>query len=111
MSEATAVSATLYSEYQKRVLAILPYLTAPLSVLGSSAIIYVLIKEGMLRKRASNPSFGRLMLGLSTMDIVFSFTILIFGSWAVPEGSPYAYNPRGSTTTCNIAGFFMSFTI
>jgi hypothetical protein len=75
----------LYNKTQKRVLGIIPYLSAPFSILGSASIIYVLIvdKEENLKK-----PFGRLMLSLSTMDLIYSLSLVFLGSWSVPKHVP-----------------------
>lgn len=93
----------LYNETQKRVLVIIPYLSAPFSILGSASIIYGLIvdKEENLKK-----PFGRLVHSLSTMDFIYSLSLVVLGSWSVHKGSQLAYGAAGTVTTCDIAGFF-----
>jgi hypothetical protein len=44
------------------------------------------------------------MVGLSTMDILSSFSIWFIGSWAVPEETSWPW-AAGNVTTCDIAGF------
>lgn len=83
MSNSNASS--LYNKTQKSVLGIIPYLSATFSILGSASIIYVLIvdKEENLKK-----PFGRLMLSLSTMDLIYSLSLVFLGSWSVPKHVP-----------------------
>lgn len=93
----------LYSEDQMRILQLIPYFSGTMSVLGSVAVIHVLRVDPKEQKPSP---FRRLMFALSINDIIFSAGHVIFGSWAVPKGSPYALHPRGNITTCNISGFF-----
>ena len=65
----------LYSRTQQIVLEILPYFTAPLSALGSAAILYVILTD----KHTKIETFQRLMLGMSLMDFVSSTGMTVLG--------------------------------
>jgi len=99
---------SLYSQTQLLVLAILPYVTAPLSLLGSITIVYVILST---RRQTEMGPYNRLMLGLCTMDILNALGLIIFGSWAVPKTSDLAYGASGNATTCTVSGFFPQFAV
>ncbi|CAB9496085.1 expressed unknown protein [Seminavis robusta] len=78
--------------------------SAGLSLIGSTGIITV-----ARRKLTShNPVYQRLMISLSTSDVMLSL-VLIAGRWMVPSstGDPLA---KGNTTTCTILGIFVLIT-
>ena len=66
----------LYSKRQQVVLAILPYISAPLSGVGSAVIIYVIVRG---KRNAKIQTYERLMLGMSTLDFISSFGLVAFG--------------------------------
>lgn len=94
---------SLYTETQQLVLGILPYFSAPFSMVGSGLIIYVILSE-----RKFSDVYQRLMLGLSCMDLLNSTAMVVFTPWAVPEGVSYVTGARGTFTTCEISGFFLN---
>ena len=92
----SAVSALSYR--QLRVLAILPSVTAPFSVI-SAALILV----GIQRRRLYKNVYGRLMSGVSVYIIV-SMSVWSFGPVPVVQeiNSEFAH---GTTQSCSAAGF------
>eukprot|EP00527_Entomoneis_sp_CCMP2396_P007607 CAMPEP_0198137414 /NCGR_PEP_ID=MMETSP1443-20131203/894_1 /TAXON_ID=186043 /ORGANISM="Entomoneis sp., Strain CCMP2396" /LENGTH=370 /DNA_ID=CAMNT_0043798819 /DNA_START=73 /DNA_END=1185 /DNA_ORIENTATION=- len=97
----------IYTERQQRILGILPVLLAPLSVAGSSLIIFAIHKE---RQTALKSVYHRLVLGVSCMDWLGSISLIVFGPWAVPKEAEYfVAGARGSFTTCEVSGFFLHF--
>jgi hypothetical protein len=88
-----------------RLLAILPLLTAPLSVAGSSLIIYTILAE---RRKKLEGVYHRLMLGMSTADFISSLSMIVLGPWAVAQdASEFSPGARGNVRTCDASGFFL----
>ena len=71
-----------------------------LSCAGSAYILQDVLRNPNKRTKSI---YHRIMLGLSTMDILSSFFFFIIGSWAMPEGSwIWAV---GNIFTCDIVAF------
>mmetsp|Transcript_8039 Transcript_8039/g.12208 ORF Transcript_8039/g.12208 Transcript_8039/m.12208 type:complete len:390 (+) Transcript_8039:205-1374(+) len=70
-----------FTDQQKRIIAILPRVTAALSILGSSFIIYQVLKNPKKREMV----YHRQMLILSCTDFIYS-AVWFVGSWP-PSGS------------------------
>ena len=70
-----------------------------LSCAGSVYIVQDILRNTDKRKNI----YHRLMLGLSTMDILSSIFLWIISSWAMPKGS-YLW-AAGNLTTCDVCGF------
>ena len=113
---ATNIIEPLYTENQMKVMAIVPYISSILSLVGSSVIIYVVLHDKQQRRQRQKV-FYRMLLGISIFDFITSLGFLLLGSWTVPRitteledeySSSYnvaAYNERwGTPTTCRIAG-------
>jgi disulfide bond formation protein DsbB len=98
---------TEYSQSQKRTLNALYYVTPPFSLLGSLTIAYVVVKGKLISNHNFKPTFVRLLLGFSLVDIVHSLGYLILGPWAVPKGTPWVYNASGTVATCDAKAFFL----
>eukprot|EP00977_Amphora_coffeiformis_P005659 scaffold1189_cov194-Amphora_coffeaeformis.AAC.16 len=87
------------------------YLTAPLSVMGSGLIIYVLLYNDKARRRLKEKDYVyyRIMLGMSMLDILASGGVIIFGPWTVPRQHQFnIVNNYGNSTTCAVSGFFLN---
>ena len=112
-----------YSGYSSKeiALAIAPKFTAFASILGSSCIIYLTIKElaRQRRQRKNNPrrsgtgrsykgTYHRLILGLGIGDLVASIAWFCT-TWPIPKGTPDVYGAIGNQTTCSVQGFFTQF--
>ena len=96
----------LYTVHQQRVLGYIPLLTAPLSLLGSGLIVYVILLE---RNKTLKSTYHRMVLGMSTLDFVNSLSIIVFGPWAAPkEASYFVAGAKGTFQTCEVAGFFLN---
>ena len=77
-----------------------PKISGTLSVVGSSYIIQDVLRDPQKRKKFS----ARIMLGLSVMDVLSSFSAYILTSWPRPAGSmPWAI---GTVETCDASAFF-----
>jgi hypothetical protein len=85
---------------QEIVLSLLFVFSGTLSVLGSSTIVYKVLKN---REKAT--PYDRLMLGLSGCDIVASLT-LILGPFLLPQETSPRVWARGTDATCTMLGFF-----
>lgn len=97
----------IFSERQQRILGILPLFTAPFALVGSSLIIYcILVDRGTKLKSV----YQRLMLGLSTYDVIASMGILFLGPWAVPvSASEFVVGAKGTVATCEASGFLLNY--
>lgn len=89
-----------YSAKQKA-MAIVPKCGAFLSIIGSGYILQYIIRRPEKRRTV----FSRLILGLSTSDLVLS-TCFFLSTWPAPVGTPGAYGAAGTTQTCTAQGFF-----
>jgi hypothetical protein len=71
-----------------------------LSCVGSAYIVQDVLRDP---DKCAKSIYHRLMVGLSTMDILSSFFTWFIGSWAMPTGSwTWAV---GNIITCDIAAF------
>jgi hypothetical protein len=89
------------SDLQKKVLAILPIPSAILSILGSSIIIYM-----AMRSRKSKPwtPYNRLLVAMSSYDMITSITLAIAAFLYPKETSNKAW-AFGNDATCSMIGF------
>lgn len=98
----------LYTDVQQRILTIVPLFTAPLSVLGSSIILYTILTN--YKNTAGKSVYHRIILGMSFTDWICSSSMIVLGPWAVNKrAEPWSIGARGSETTCDTAGFFLYF--
>ncbi|CAB9515735.1 unknown protein [Seminavis robusta] len=98
------VDETTLSDFQVILLHSAICFSTSLSLIGSTGIVTV-----ARRKLSShNPVYQRLMISLSTSDIMLSL-VLIAGRWMSPSsaGDPLS---KGNTTTCTILGVFVIIT-
>lgn len=80
-------------------------ISAFLSLMGSSSILYIIFRDD--KKSHKKEPYHRIMSGLSAMDWIVSFNILLQPFAAPPTtGWPLA---MGNQTTCNFVGFFVMF--
>ena len=71
-----------------------------ISCIGSGYIIQDVLRNPDKRNKSI---YHRIMVGLSTMDILVSFFLFILGSWPMPKGS-YLW-AVGNLATCDAAAF------
>lgn len=90
---------------QEVILGIIPFISAPLSVFGSSCITYQVLSAR--KKKPLNP-YRRVMLGMSLCDIINS-TFMPLHSVLVPKGSSDHPWASGNDATCSALGFFLQF--
>ena len=76
-------------------------ITAGLSILGSTYIIQDVLRDPQKQKEST---YHRIMLGLSSSDIIFSFFSFFLGTWVMLRGEQMF--AIGSNATCSVAGFF-----
>eukprot|EP00980_Cylindrotheca_fusiformis_P020397 scaffold7423_cov122-Cylindrotheca_fusiformis.AAC.1 len=88
------------SDEQEKALAILPIPSAALSILGSSAILYMALKS---RERRKWTPYTRLLIGLSIYDIIASASIAI-ATFLRPASSHRAWT-FGNDATCTASAF------
>ena len=90
-----------WSERQIAAYLIIPKFQAALSIVGSGYVIQDVLRNP--RKR-SESTYHRIMVALSTSDIIYSFFTWLLTSWPFPKGSQMF--ARGSVVFCDVAGFF-----
>ena len=84
---------------QFMVVTILPMITGSLSVIGSTTIIFIVLRSN---ERLSS-TYHRILFGMSSMDIIYSTGILM-SSLPVPREIPLPWGNYGNRTTCTIQG-------
>ena len=84
------------------ILAIIPKVSATLSMIGSGWIVLEVATNASKRKNV----YHRLLLAMAVYDIlesIFNF----FSSWPIPRGTPNIFAAVGTTATCVTQGFFL----
>lgn len=89
----------MFSESQSKALSIATRIAACISF---GCALYMAHKAYKSRDRM----FHRLMLGLSIHLIIYSCWYM-YGTAAVPSGTPGVWRPRGTIQTCTAQGFFL----
>ena len=97
------VETITYTTQQLKVMAILPMISGPLSMLGSSLIVLKIFRE---RKKRVSQTYHRILLGFSILDILGSFAYC-FSTLPSPVGTPDVWGARGNRSTCTAQGFFI----
>jgi hypothetical protein len=97
------MDANTYTETQLKIMAILPMISGPLSITGSSLIVFKILTH---RKSKLTRIYNRILLGFSICDIIFSvgFSLSTIPS---PSGTLDSWGARGNDTTCAIQGFVL----
>ena len=98
-------SDNLYSERQQIVLFVLPIVSGALSILGSTALMFILLKDW---RRKLRRVYHRSLLAYSCIDFVVSIQYGL-SSLVVPVGTPNTFGALGNWTTCQASGFFLQF--
>ena len=95
----------LYTEEQSRWLILLPRISAPLSILGSITILYIILQDW---KRKLRRVYHRLLLVYSAIDVLCSINFAL-SALVVPVGTPGVWGANGTITTCEVSGFVTQF--
>ena len=95
------MASNTYTEKELKIMAILPMISGPLSIIGSSLIINKILSE---RKRKLSLMYNRILLGFSICDIISS-SAYSFSTLPSPSGTPDIWGARGNDTTCAVQGF------
>ena len=91
------------TDTQEKILSLLYVFSGALSAVGSSTIVYKVLKN----RRKATP-YDRLMLGLSSCDLVASLNYM-WMPFLLPEDTSLRVWARGTDTTCTMIGFFTQF--
>lgn len=92
------------NDRQRAVLAILPKVSATLSLIGSIWIIVEVTTNRTKRRQV----YHRILLAMSVYDVLES--VWNFAStWPIPRNTENIFNPLGTTGTCTAQGFFLQF--
>lgn len=86
--------------FEQKWQAIAPKPFSLLSILGSGYILQHIFRK----KERRTQVYHRILIGLSIYDIIMSFTF-VWGTWAVPIGTPEVYLASGTQQTCNAQAF------
>jgi len=90
-----------FTTAQGKALAVLPKIFAFPSILGSIYIIQHVLRNGKRSKRV----YHRLLLSMSSMDLIFSMKEFM-STWVLPKDSSSTFGASGTAGTCTAAGFF-----
>jgi hypothetical protein len=91
------------SDGQEIALSLLSIFSGTLSILGSSTIVYKVIKN-----RTKTTPYDRIMFGLSSCDIVASFSYAS-APFLAPEETSQRVWAKGNDATCTFSGFLTQF--
>lgn len=102
-------SPVLPTEAQQIALSIVPIVTGLLSIIGSLAIMTIVVKEEgrhstTRSRRRTSGVYRRILFSLSFFDLISSLNHCS-SSFAMPRGTPGVWHPIGNATTCSIQGF------
>jgi len=86
-----------------KIMAALPMISGPLSLMGSSLIIYLILKDW---KRTLSGAYHRILFGFSIFDILGSFGMSM-STLPSPAGTPGIWGAIGNSRTCTAQGFFL----
>lgn len=96
-----------FSTAQLNALAIMPKLTAPLSIVGSGLII----NDNLIMDREKTKKvYNRLLVTMSFYDIIAGCAIFL-STWPIPSSALNVSFNVGNTQTCVAQGFFIQFGI
>ncbi|CAB9526601.1 expressed unknown protein [Seminavis robusta] len=94
------------SEAQLKSLVLIPKFTGGLSMIGSSIVCWDILRD---RQKKLKKVYHRLLLVMSSMDIVLSFSLFL-STWPIPEDTPNApWLAAGNDATCTAQGFAQVF--
>jgi hypothetical protein len=91
---------------QSKALAITPKVSSILSLLGSTYIIFDVIKMRTSKRKI----YHQILLGMSISDVLAS-SAWFFTTWPIPPDVFPAWGASGTQATCTAQGFFAQFSI
>ena len=89
-----------WTEQQIKAFVILPKITGAFSFLGSSYIVFSIIRD----PKKQEMTYHRIMFGMSILDMLSSFSGPLLSTWPMPRG--YHMYAFGTSATCEAAAFF-----
>lgn len=98
----------MWSKNQQIALAVTPKISSLFSLFGSS---WIIIEVATSRTKREHP-YHRLLLAMSCYDVAESIGNF-FSTWAIPnsEGNDDQVWAVGTTQTCTLQGFFLTFSV
>ena len=90
-----------YNETQQVVLAILPMISSLLSILGSSSIVVIILKD---RVRKFKKTYYKVIFAVSCSDLCSSISYST-STFLLPSDTPGVWLAFGTQATCNWQGF------
>lgn len=92
----------LMQKYKKKALAIIPKFTGMISFVCSGFLVQHILRS---KKQRRSP-YSRIIVGLSTADMLSSFFGFFLSTWPMPSDTWLAYGSAGNVHSCNMQGFF-----
>jgi hypothetical protein len=92
------------SDNQEILLAVLQVSSASLSLIGSSTIVYKIVLN--LKRNKTTTPYERIMMGLSSCDILASVTYAM-APFLLPRQTSQRITSLGNDATCSILGFLI----
>jgi len=86
-------------------LIVLQVLSSTLSLIGSCIIIFKILRKSC-QKQASTTPYDRIILGLSSCDVLMSFTFMV-GPFLLPSDTSRRSSAIGNDSTCTHLGFLL----
>jgi hypothetical protein len=96
----TTVYDEAWSLAQQKTIAIVPRISAAISILSSLYIVVSVLRSRIYRSRI----FHRIMVG-TALNVTFFSIWELWGTAAVPVGTHNVYGARGTEATCSAQGF------
>lgn len=97
------------SDDEEIVLSVLQVISAVLSMIGSSAIVFKTLRQLQKSRSRSTTPYERIMLGLSSCDILASITYAM-GPFLLPKETSQRVWAKGSDLSCSWIGFLTQLT-
>ena len=94
-----------FSTSQQVSLSLIPHFTGALSILGSAYVVQDVLKSRERRGKV----YHRLLLGMSTCDIINTGFGTFLSTWPIPSDTPndLVWGAVGTRKSCNFQGFFV----
>jgi len=90
---------------QSAALAVIPKITATLSMIGSSCIVWEVLGD---RKQSKSETMNRILIAMSASDLLMGFAWFL-STWPVPASESSLAFSLGNTQTCTMQGVLFLF--
>ena len=89
-------------KYKKKAIALVPKFTGMLSFISSTFLVQHILRS----KKQRMSVYSRIIVGVSTADMLSSFFGFFLSTWPMPADTWLAYGASGTVQTCSMQGFF-----